>query len=595
MIFIVNPSLPVDAHLFFCYNSLEGCDFMAFDGIITSSVVNELNNNLNNSRIEKIYMPTKNDIILIFHANREKIKLLISIDASNARFHFTKQNKDNPVKAPQFCMVLRKYLQGAKLLVAYQYGLDRVVSLELENINELGDLVHYKLYIELMGKYSNLILVNNENKILDSMRHVDSSMSSIREVLPAREYILPSILDKNEFIGMNYEQFVANLQLASMDPYFSLENMSKIIANQFVGFSKTFIDNLLKYCNIKTTFNKENTTNLYNTINLVLYNIHQNLVNLTHYGKDYHIDLNEFTTSTSITNVSDFLDRFYTDKEAIQILKTAKFNLEKDVITIKYKYEKNLKRVNDILEDAYEMEKYKLYGELISSNIYRMHIGMKEIKLENYYDDNKIVSIPLKENLTPARNAQAYFKKYNKLKNSISYAYAQKEDYKKNIDYLESVLYLTSEAASVTELDNIKLELAEAGHLKISNGKKKYRDEIALEPFVYSKDGIDILVGRNNLQNDKLTLKDARKNYTWLHTKDIHGSHVIIKSETVPINVLEYAAQLAVIHSQAKNSSKVPVDYTLVKYVHKPSGAKPGKVIYTDYKTIIVNPDDSIK
>ena len=246
---------------------------MAFDGIITNSVVNELNNNLNNSRIEKIYMPTKNDIILIFHANREKLKLLISIDASNARFHFTKQTKDNPVKAPQFCMVLRKYLQGAKLLSAYQYGLDRVVSLDLENINELGDLVHYKLYIELMGKYSNLILVNNENKILDSMRHVDSSMSSIREVLPAREYILPSTLDKNEFIGMNYEQFIANIQLASMDPYFSIDNMSKIIANQFVGFSKTFIENLLNHCNISDKFNKENTTNLYNTINLIIHNI----------------------------------------------------------------------------------------------------------------------------------------------------------------------------------------------------------------------------------------------------------------------------------------------------------------------------------
>lgn len=568
---------------------------MAFDGIITSSVVNELNNNLNNSRIEKICMPTKNDIILIFHANREKLKLLISIDASNARFHFTKQNKDNPVKAPQFCMVLRKYLQGAKLLSAYQYGLDRVVSLELENINELGDLVHYKLYIELMGKYSNLILVNNENKILDSMRHVDSSMSSIREVLPAREYILPSTLDKNEFIGMDYEQFIANIQLAGMDPYFSLENMSKIIANQFVGFSKTFIDNLLKHCNITDSFNKENTTNLYNTINLVLHNIHQDLINLTYFSKDYHIDLNDFSTSASTTSISDFLDIFYADKEAMQVLKTARFNLEKDIINFRCKFEKNLKRVNDILEDAYEMEKYKLYGELISSNIYRMNIGMKEIELENYYDNNKLITIPLKENLTPARNAQAYFKKYNKLKNSISYACTQKEDYEKNIDYLESVLFLTSEANSIAELDNIKLELVEAGYLKVSNGKKKYRDEIALEPFVYSKDGIDILVGRNNLQNDKLTLKDARKNYTWLHTKDIHGSHVIVKSENVPNNVLEYAAQLAVMHSQAKNSSKVPVDYTLVKYVHKPSGAKPGKVIYTDYKTIIIDPEMSKK
>lgn len=567
---------------------MEGCDFMAFDGIITNSVVNELRNNLNNSRIEKIHMPTKNDIILIFHCNREKLKLLISIDASNARFHFTKQNKENPAKATQFCMVLRKYLQGAKILNIHQYGLDRVVSLELENINELGDLTKYKLYIELMGKYSNLILVNNENKILDSMRHVDYTMSSIREVLPARDYILPSTLDKNDFLGMSFEQFSANLQLAGMDPYFSIDNMSKIIANQFVGFSKTFIDNLLAFCNITDSFNIQNTTKLFNTINLVLHNINEGFIKLTNIDNDYHIDLDDFSTSSISTPISDFLDKFYSDKEALQSLKTVKFNLQKDVLNFRAKYEKNLKRVNEIISEASEMEKFKLYGELISSNIYRMSIGQKEISLENYYDNNNIITIPLKENFSPARNAQAYFKKYNKLKNAISYANTQKEDYEKNIDYLDNVLYLISDSLSIKELENIKLELADAGFINLSSGKKKYRDDIALEPHLYTLDGIDILVGRNNLQNDKLTLKEAKKNYTWLHTKDIHGSHVIIKSEEVPDKVLEYAATLAVKHSQAKNSSKVPVDYTLVKYVHKPNGAKPGKVIYTNYKTIII-------
>lgn len=561
---------------------------MAFDGIIASSVVNELKNNLNNSRIEKIYMPTKNDIVLIFHSNREKLKLLISIDASNARFHFTKQSKENPAKAPQFCMVLRKYIQGAKLIEIHQYGLDRVVSLEVENINELGDITHYKLLIELMGKYSNVILVNNENKILDSMRHVDFTMSSIREVLPAREYILPSTLDKNEFRGMDLEQFAANLQLAGMDPYFSWDNMSKIIANQFVGFSKTFIDNLLKFCDITDQFNKENTTKLFNTINLVLYNINQGLIKLTNFEKDYHVDLDNFSTSESSTPISDFLDNFYTNKENLQALKTAKFNLQKDVLNFKSKYEKNLNRVNEILEDASEMEKYKLYGELISSNIYRMNIGMKTVELENYYDNNAIVTIPLKENDTPARNAQVYFKKYNKLKNAISYASTQKEDYEKNIDYLDDVMYLIAEASTITELEAIKLELSEAGYIKVSNNKKKYHDEVALAPFSYFLDGIEIVVGRNNLQNDKLTLKDSKKTYTWLHTKEIHGSHVIVKSDNIPDNVLEYAAKLAVLHSQAKGSSKVAVDYTLVKFVHKPNGAKPGKVIYTNYKTIII-------
>lgn len=561
---------------------------MAFDGIITNAVKKELEKNILHSRVEKIYMPTKNDIIFIFHGNHEKLKLLISIDASNARFHFTKQNKENPAKAPQFCMVLRKYIQGAKLIQIQQFGLDRVVSLEFENINELGDCVHYQLFIELMGKYSNIILVNPQNKILDSIRHVDFTMSSIREVLPAREYQLPSTLDKSEFLTMDYEQFVANLQVAAMDPYFSLENMPKIMANQFVGFSKTFMQELFRVCSITTQFRSDNTKQLFQTIHVVLQQIQSNSIKLVSYGNDYHIDLLNFSTSQETTPLSDFLDAYYSQKEVTQALKTAKFNLQKDVSSFLAKYEKNRKRVNDILKDAQEMEKYKLYGELISANIYRMEIGMKEIQLENYYDNNHLLTIPLKENFSPSRNAQIYFKKYNKLKSAISYATIQKEDYEKNIDYLEDVMFLISEASSLKELDQIKLELSEAGYLKVASGKKKYHDDVALEPFSYTHNGITILVGRNNLQNDKLTLKEAKKTDTWLHTKDIHGSHVIIKSSAVPDDTLEYAAKLAVQHSQAKNSSKVPVDYTLVKYVHKPNGAKPGKVIYTNYKTIYI-------
>lgn len=561
---------------------------MAFDGIITYAVTKELEKNILHNRVEKIYMPTKNEIIFIFHGNREKWKLLISIDASNARFHLTKQSKENPAKAPQFCMVLRKYLQGAKLIKIQQFGLDRVVSFEFENINELGDCVHYQLFIELMGKYSNIILVNDENKILDSIRHVDFTMSSIREVLPAREYLLPNTLDKREFLTMDYEQFVANLQVAAMDPYFSLENMPKLMANQFVGFSKTFMQQLFYACSITDQFRSDNTKQLFQKIHLVLQQIQSNMVKLTSYENDFHIDLSDFSTSSEITPISDFLDDYYLQKETAQNLKTVKFNLQKDVSSFRLKYEKNLKRVNEILEDAYEMEKYKLYGELISANIYRMEMGLKEIQLENYYDNNNLVSIPLKENLSPSRNAQAYFKKYNKLKNAISYATVQKEEYEKNIDYLDDVIFLISEAASLNELAQIKLELAEAGYLKVASGKRKYHDDVALEPFSYTHNGITILVGRNNLQNDKLTLKDAKKTDTWLHTKDIHGSHVVIKSDTVPDDTLAYAAKLAVQHSQAKNSSKVPVDYTLIKYVHKPNGAKPGKVIYTNYRTIYI-------
>ena len=567
---------------------MEGSDTMAFDGIITCAVRRELENNIIHSRVEKIYMPDKNTLIFSFHGNRKRMRLLISIDASNARFHFTNQVKENPAKASPFCMVLRKYIQGAKLIGIKQFGLDRVVSLEFENINELGDMVSYNLMVELMGKYSNIILVNHSNKILDSMRHVDFTMSSIREVLPARDYELPSTLDKGEFLTMDYDQFVATLQVAAMDPYFSIENMAKIMANQFVGFSKTFMQELFRYCSITDQFRNDNTNKLFQTIHMILQYIQSDMVKLTLYENDYHVDFKDFSTSNVATPMSDFLDDFYAQKEQKHVFQTSQFNLRKDVSSFIAKYQKNLKRVNEILEDAAQMEMYRLYGELISANIYRMKIGLKEIELENYYDQNNLVTIPLKENFSPSRNAQMYFKKYSKLKNSILYATKQKEDYEKNIDYLEDVMFLISEASCLDELEQIKLELSEAGYLKIASNKRRYYDEVALDPYSYTHNGITILVGRNNLQNDKLTLRDSRKTYTWLHTKDIHGSHVIIKSDSVPDDTLEYAAKLAVKHSQAKGSSKVPVDYTLVKYVHKPSGAKPGKVIYTNYKTILI-------
>ena len=562
---------------------------MAFDGIITNVVVNELDKNLAGSRIEKIHMPTKNDLIISFHtSNRERLKLLISIDPSNARFHFTNIQKENPEKAPQFCMVLRKYIQGARFTNINQYGLDRVVSISFENINELGDLTKYNLYIELMGKYSNIILVNSNNKILDSIKHVDASMSSIREVLPAREYILPSPLNKQEFAGMNFDGFIANLQLASMDPYFSKENMTKIIANQFVGFSKTFVDNLLVIANFKDTINTEVAQTMFNVINLVLYNSPNHMVHLAKYDNDYHVDLSNYSTTINPVEISEFLDKYYGEKEKLAVLKNAKLNLAKDVNGFKNKYVKNLNRVLDILKDEKNMETYKLYGELISANMYKLHGGEKELIAENYYDNNNLITIPLNESISASRNSQNYFKKYNKLKNAIAHATEQKQDYEENIDYLDSVLFSIDQITSSEEIQEIKNELIEQGYIHYASGKKKYKDEVAIGPYKYKFDGIEIVAGRNNFQNDKLTLKESKKTYTWLHAKDVHGSHVIIKSESVSDALIEYAAKIAVSHSEAKASNKVSVDYTLVKNVHKPSGAKPGKVIYTDYKTIII-------
>ena len=562
--------------------------FMAFDGIITKSIIDELNNTILNCKIEKIYMPSRSEIDIIFHLAKDKTRLLISVDPSNARFHISKMQKENPIKAPQFCMVLRKYLQGAKLIKISQLGLDRVAIFTFENINELGDLENYNLYVELMGKYSNIILVNSSNKILDSIRHVDATMSSIREVLPGKTYIAPTTLNKQEFIGMTYDQFIANIQVASMDMYFSADNMNKIIANQFVGFSKTFINNLFWQCDIKQNFNKQNTIDLFNLINLVLYNSASHMVHLRNFGNDYHIDLNDFSTTINRFSLSEFLDEYYSKKEYNSILKNAKLNIQKIVNGFLSKYSKNLDRVNGIIEESKNMEQYKLYADLLTTYMYKINPGDSEVTLEDYNDNNNPIVIALNPSFSPPKNAQTYYKKYNKLKNAIVHANEQKEEYLSNIDYLKSVLFLIDMSSSTEEINEIKKELSSQGYINYAHGKKKYSDEKALEPYSYTFDGITILAGRNNIQNDTLTLKDSKKSFTWLHVKDFHGSHVIIKDDNPSDECIEYAAKIAVSHSEAKDSSKVPVDYTKVKYVHKPSGAKPGKVIYTDYKTIII-------
>ena len=558
---------------------------MAFDGIITSAMVAELNSLIIDSRVEKIYLPNKNEIILSLRKNRENLKLLFSIDASNARFHITNTSKENPAKPPQFCMVLRKHLQGAKLLKISQYGLDRVIEFVFENIDELGDISRKSLYIELMGKYSNIILINNAKKIIDSMRHVDSTMSSIREVLPARDYILPTTLDKSTFIGMDYDQFLAILQVAMMTPSTKENDHAGLISNQFIGFSRLFVQNLLDFCNFENTFSNENTRKMFTSISILLNNCNNRLVKLINIGKDYHIDLNDYSTSSTL--LSEFLDKFYSEKENKNILHGYKQSLSREVLNQKSKYDKNLKRVNEIIAESKDMEKYKEYGELLSSNIYRMQSGLKEIEVENFFDNNNPIVIPLNESFSPSKNAQQYFKKYTKLKNSLMHANVQKEDYENNLDYLETILYQIEECENVNDVEEIRKELIDEGYIHSNPSKKKKVQEISM-PHKYEMNGIEILVGKNNIQNEKLTLKEAKKTYTWLHTKNVHGSHVIIKSDEVPDDVLLYAAELAVKHSQGKNSSKIEVDYTLVKNVRKLPGGKPGKVTYTNYKTIVI-------
>lgn len=559
---------------------------MAFDGITTRILVNEFNKTLVGSRVEKIYVPTRNELWLLLHTpDRKSVKLLISVDANNCRFHLSNESRNNPEQAPQFCMILRKYLAGGRLTKVTQVGLDRIVKFSFENINDFGDLTTKDLIVELMGKYSNIILVDNE-KIIDSIRHVDITMSSVREVLPTKKYILPTSLGKNDFEKTSCDEFKNTLLQAAIESEFEEVSLSNLISNNYIGLSKNFITSICNSCSISPEINK---TNLDGSIFETIYNGITNILN----SSDVSFELNENKkdyypeSKISDNNASDFLDEFYSQKENASLLKSAKQNIIRDVNSHISKTSKKLDAVLKTLEEEPNLEKYKQYGELINCNMYRMEMGLEKIEVENFYDENKLVSIPLQKNLTPSRNSALYFKKYNKLKNSLLHSKEYKKVYEDEITYLNSVLFEIDDAETIFELDEIHEELATLGYVKkkVKKGKKK---DLPSEPIAYEHNGIRILVGRNNIQNDKLTLKQARKNYTWLHTKNIHGSHVIIESESPTDEVLYYAATLAKKHSKAKDSSKVEVDYTLVKYVHKESGAKPGMVVYTDYQTIIV-------
>lgn len=574
---------------------------MSFDGVTTKLIINELTKLTLNSRVEKIYVPTKNEVWFYLHTiDRKSVKLLISIDANNCRFHLSNETRNNPEKAPQFCMILRKYLTGGKLINITQIGLDRIIKFTFENINDFGDVVSKDLVVELMGKYSNVILIEND-KIIDSIRHVDITMSSVREVLPTKKYILPSSMGKLNFEDTSLQSFKNSVQNEfekCQDENFSFSN---ILCSIFVGFSKGFSQKICLSLNIDDNISKDNITNdildkLYFKIKTMLENLSAEKLILkeTENKKDYFINIDSVTDNgISEKNYacepdnSYFLDDFYSHKENLSLLKSSKMNIEREINSHISKISKKLALTLKNLEEEKNLEKYKQYGELISCNIYRMEIGMTELEVENFYDNNLIVKIPLQINLSPSKNAQNYFRRYNKLKGLISYSKEHKKDYEAEIDYLRSVLFEVNEAESIFELDEINDELSHAGYLKKSNKKGKKKD-LPSTPHEYEFNGVKILAGRNNIQNDRLTLKNSKKSYMWLHTKNIHGSHVIIESENVSDELLFYAASIAKKHSDARNSSKVEIDYTLVKFVHKESGAKPGMVVYTDYKTIIV-------
>ena len=566
---------------------------MAFDGIVTKSIIAELKSIIG-SKIDKIYEPDKNTIILGLYTQGKHFALTICIDSHNCRIHLTTHSRINPLVAPNFCMLLRKHLIGGRISNITMLGLERLVNIEIETLNEFNEIEKKTIIVELMGKHSNIILTDKNNIIIDALRHLDSSNHSYRNILPSQKYTLPTS-DKFDFTALkNFEDFYN--KIINMDG-----DLAKIISNQFIGFSKSFVEVSIEKCEIN--FNcKKDLEKLYHYF-LDILNHPEKLYFKKIYKdnkvSDYALALS--TTSKEAFSLNFFIDDFYFERETVETFTNYRNSILKLILDILKKYNNRLLSINEKLKECDNMETYRLYGELITSNLYRLNDKhMDSIQLENYYNNNSLITIPLDIKYSPQMNAKRYFKKYAKLKNAYQVVSKQKIDTEYDVNYIESIVYELENSSSLEDVQSIFEEISENIVFKERVKKKEKKQKTSpkkknhsFSPIGYEMDGYKIYVGRNNRENDWLTFTFAKKDDIWFHTKDIHGSHVILKAnDSITDDILVKCAQIAAKHSKASNSSNVPVDYCFVKFVKKPNGAKPGMVIFTNNKTLNVNPQD---
>ena len=576
---------------------------MAFDGIVTKAIVTELSE-LTGARIDKVFEPNKNEIILGLYSEKKNYALDICIESQNCRINLTTNAKPNPQVAPNFCMLLRKNLIGLKLKKLITFDLERLVVLEFEGFDDVDDIISKKLIIELMGKHSNIILLDDNNIIIDSMRHIRELDENFRDILPHTKYSFPTSNKKSFLELRDFEEFSNCINGTN------IEDLPSQISNTFNGISKNFISAIIRHLEI-TEINTANLQKIYNYITTTINNIEtdnlsfENIKNKEGIIKDYFLIPEK--TSDEPFKLNFFVDDFYYNKETSETFKNYRNSLLKLILDTLKKYKKRLYNIDEKLKECEDMDTYRIYGELITANLYRIpNRNLSEIELENYYDNNNKITIKLDKRFLPSINAKRFFKKYSKLKNALSIVSEQKEDTLKELDYIESVVYELENCSTIEEVGAIfdeisennifkdKKELNTSKKSKIKKSKFTKNKTVSFNPLKYTVDGYTVLVGRNNKENDYLTLKYANKSDIWFHTKDFHGSHTILKIDNnVPIpndNVLVEVARIAAQHSKAKNSSNVPVDYCEVKYVKKPSGSKPGMVIYSNNKTLNVNP-----
>ena len=579
---------------------------MAFDGITVSALVSEIKDKILNSRIDKIHQPERDEIILALRSFGKAYKLLLSANPSNPKFHFTTENRDNPLNPPLFCMVLRKHLQGGKIIAIDQPDFDRIVNIYIESMNEMGDYSVKKLILEIMGRHSNIILADEDNTILDCIKHITHDKSSVREVLPGREYAMPPSQGKINTTKLSYtnfkEAFSSSLnKKAQAMIYQSYTGISPVMASEIC--TRADIDPS-DFCQKLTDKEEEALyTSFNNMVSDILSADFKPQLITDKKGKviDFSpFNMRQFTAYDHkyYSSMSELIEDFYRTRDFTYRMNQKTQDLKKIITQNIERCVRKKEIQHQTLKNIENRDELRLYGELITANIYSIKEGMTTVSLPNFYSDNcENISIPLDPLKSPSENAQKYFKAYNKAKRTYEALKEQIISNNEELEYLEGVLSSVANCTDEQDIREIRRELRENGYLKKSKGDNKNTRSKKSKPLRFiSSDGYDIFVGKNNYQNDELTLKLARPRDMWFHTKNIPGSHVIViyKGEDFPDTTLTEAAELAAYYSKARGSSTVPVDYTEKRNVKKPNGAKPGMVIYETNKTAYVNADEDI-
>lgn len=564
---------------------------MALDGIALRAITHELQP-LVGGRIHKIHQPSDHDIVLQIRSKGANFKLLLSANPTYPRLHITEASFHNPLNPPMFCMLLRKHCEQGTILDIEQVGMERIIHIHIRQRDELGDITTKRLTVELMGRHSNIILVEPESgNIMDSIQHINAEKSRYRIVLPGSKYLPPPEQNKANLLELSKQDLINKLQEISGTP-----EPNQIIS-LFTGISPLNAKEIIYRANGGQSEAGQSLIDVFRELAAQLQN-HQydpnmveteqkrsvfSVISLTHLKGD----------KTSFPNVNQLIETYYSERAARDTVKQKSGNLQKIMQNELQKNKKKKTILMQTIEEAKRADRYRIMGELLIANLHQVNKGDTEIEVVNYYDPAQAsLKIPLDQSKSPADNAQRFFKKYNKQKKSLTHAEEQLKITENEINYLEGLL-LQLEDASLQDLEEIREELEREGYVRrkpTNRRTNKKNTRPALLRYT-SSDGIPIYVGKNNLQNDYLTNRFARNSDIWLHTKDIPGSHVLIRGKDYSQETLEEAAMLAAYYSKGKESSQVPVDYTEIRHVRKPAGAKPGYVIYDHHKTIFVTPD----